>query len=165
MVGVSQFLACNQNAGQTCSLLVRLAVSKSLAKPGEWSADHRFREILQGSSRRHRSDDPRDRPLRARLSRPRLARRLVEGIADHVRFWRYEPGKAGPLNPARAKYDASYRTTAAFLAYVTEKYEPKAVTKLNAILRENKYDAGVWKTLTGKSVEELGKEWKESLGK
>jgi len=74
MVGVSQFLACNQNAGQTCSLLVRLAVSKSLAKPGEWSADHRFREILQGSSRRHRSDDPRDRPLRARLSRPRLAR-------------------------------------------------------------------------------------------
>jgi len=90
---------------------------------------------------------------------------LVEGIADHVRFWRYEPGKAGPLNPARAKYDASYRTTAAFLAYVTDKYEEKAVTKLNALLRENKYDAGVWKTLTGKSVEELNKEWRESLAK
>ena len=90
---------------------------------------------------------------------------LVEGIADYVRFWKYEPGKAGRLQPERAKYDASYRTTAAFLAFVSEKYDPKAVNKLNALLRENKYDVGVWKTLTGKSVEELNQEWRQSLVK
>lgn len=90
---------------------------------------------------------------------------LVEGIADYVRFWKYEPGKAGKLNPERAKYDASYRITAAFLAYVSEKYDPKAVNKLNALLRENKYDVGVWKTLTGKSIEELNQEWRQSLVK
>ena len=90
---------------------------------------------------------------------------LVEGIADYIRFWKYEPGKAGKVNAERAKYDGSYRTTAAFLAYVTEKHDPKLVTELNALLREGKYDAKVWKELTGKTVEELDRAWKESLAK
>jgi hypothetical protein len=90
---------------------------------------------------------------------------LVEGIADYVRFWKYEPGKAGRLNPERARYDGSYRTTAAFLAFVTEKYDPFVVNKLNARMRANKYDAGVWKELTGKTVEELNQEWRRSLAK
>jgi hypothetical protein len=90
---------------------------------------------------------------------------LVEGIADYIRFWRFEPGKAGRLTPERAKYDGSYRTTAAFLAFVSDKYDPNAVSKLNAALRENKYDVGIWKTLTGKSVEELNQEWRQSLAK
>src|SRR5206468_483753 len=37
---------------------------------------------------------------------------LVEGVADYVRFFVYEPGKAGPVNPRRAHYNNSYRTTA-----------------------------------------------------
>ncbi len=90
---------------------------------------------------------------------------LVEGIADYVRFWKYEPGKAGKVNADRAKYDGSYRTTAAFLAFASEKYDPKLVNKLNALLRDGKYDAKVWKELTGKTVEELDREWKESLVK
>ena len=90
---------------------------------------------------------------------------LVEGIADYVRFWKFEPGTAGKVNPQRASFDGSYRTTAAFLAYVTDKYEPKLVTKLNAVLRDGKYDVGVWKKLTGKTVEELNKEWRESLAR
>jgi hypothetical protein len=95
----------------------------------------------------------------------RLPGWLVEGIADYVRFWKYEPGKAGRLAPERAKYDASYRTTAAFLAYVSEKYDPHAVNKLNAALRENKYDVAIWKELTGKDVETLNQEWRQSLVK
>jgi hypothetical protein len=90
---------------------------------------------------------------------------LVEGIADYVRFWKYEPGKAGRLNPERARYDGSYRTTAAFLAFVSEKYDPWLVTRLNAQLRAGKYDAGVWKSLTGKSVEELNQEWRQALAR
>lgn len=90
---------------------------------------------------------------------------LVVGIADYVRFWKYEPGKAGKVNPDRAKYDGSYRTTAAFLFFVTEKYDAKLVNKLNAFLREGTYDVKVWKEITGKTVEELDRQWKESLVK
>jgi len=90
---------------------------------------------------------------------------LVEGVADYIRFWHYEPGKAGKLAPEKARYDGSYRTTAAFLAYVTDKYEPTLVTKLNTLLREGKFDETVWKTLTGKPIDELNREWRESLAK
>jgi hypothetical protein len=93
----------------------------------------------------------------------RLPGWLVEGIADYVRFWKYEPGTAGRVLPERARYDGSYRTTAAFLAFVSEKYDPNLVTKLNALLRENRYDPGAWKALTGKPVEELNQEWRRSL--
>ncbi len=88
---------------------------------------------------------------------------LVEGIADYVRFWKYEPGKAGRLNPDTAQYNGSYRTTAAFLAYVSDRYDPKAVNKLNALLREGRYEADSWRVITGKSVEELNQEWRRSL--
>jgi hypothetical protein len=90
---------------------------------------------------------------------------LVEGVADYVRFWKYEPGKAGRLQPERAKYDASYRITAAFLAFVSEKYDPQAVPKLNAAMREGRYTPEIWRTLTGKSVDELNQEWRQSLAR
>lgn len=88
---------------------------------------------------------------------------LVEGVADYVRFWKYEPGKAGRLNPERARYDGSYRVTAAFLAFVSDKYDAKAVTKLNAMMRDGKYTVDAWKDLTGKPLEELNQEWRRSL--
>jgi len=90
---------------------------------------------------------------------------LVEGIADHVRFFVYEPGKAGPVNPRRAHYNGSYRTTATFLDYVSQKYDKQLVLKLNQRLREGKYNQTVWKELTGKTVEELDAEWLASLTK
>ena len=52
---------------------------------------------------------------------------LVEGIADYVRFYKYEPGKLRPLNPNRAKYDGSYKVTAQFLAYLSDKYDKEIV--------------------------------------
>jgi hypothetical protein len=91
---------------------------------------------------------------------------LVEGVADYLRFFKYEGGRIGiRLTPERAKYDASYRVTAAFLAFLAQKYDPRIVTKLNALMREGKYKDGVWKELTGKTVEELGREWQKSLAK
>ena len=90
---------------------------------------------------------------------------LVEGIADYVRFWKYEPGKAGRVNPERAQYNGSYRTTAAFLAFVTDKYDGQLVPKLNALMRDGKFEEGVWKKLTGKTADELNQEWKKSLVK
>jgi hypothetical protein len=88
---------------------------------------------------------------------------LVEGVADYIRFYKYEPGKLRKLAPERAKYDGSYQTTARFLAFVTEKYDKELVRKLNAAMREGKYKEELWKEITGKTVEELGQEWKKSL--
>jgi hypothetical protein len=90
---------------------------------------------------------------------------LVEGVADYVRFFKYEPGKIGRLNPERAKYDASYRVTAAFLNYVTEKYDNELVKKLNKAMREGEYKEDLWKQYTKKSVQELNEEWRGSLKK
>jgi hypothetical protein len=88
---------------------------------------------------------------------------LVEGIADYVRFFKYEPGKIGPINPRRARYDGSYRVSAAFLAYLTAKYDPDIVRKLNAVMREGEYRDTIFKRLTGKTVQELDREWRETL--
>ncbi len=88
---------------------------------------------------------------------------LVEGLDDYIRFFKYEPGKIGPINARRARYNASYRTTAAFLAYVTDKYNKELISKLNTAMREGKYKEEIFKELTGKTVQELDEEWRATL--
>jgi hypothetical protein len=90
---------------------------------------------------------------------------LVEGIADWYRFIVYEPENIGRLNVERAKYDASYRVSARFLDYVSQKYDKELVKKLNAAMREGKYKEDLWETYTKKKLPDLGAEWKESLTK
>jgi hypothetical protein len=90
---------------------------------------------------------------------------LVEGIADYIRFFQYEPGKIGPIDARRAHYDDGYRPTAAFLAHVTEKYDKEIVRKLNAALRDGEYRDELFKKYTGKTVKELDEEWRASLKK
>ena len=88
---------------------------------------------------------------------------LVEGIADYVRFFVYEPGKAGRMNPDKVHYNQPYRPAATFLNFVTEKYDKDLVKKLNAAMRQGKYNDELFKDYTGKTVEELDKEWIASL--
>jgi hypothetical protein len=88
---------------------------------------------------------------------------LVEGVADYVRFFRFEPGKIGRISPARARYNASYRVTGAFLAYLVEKYDRDIVRKLNQAMREGEYSEGLFKKYTGKTVQVLDKEWRDTL--
>jgi hypothetical protein len=90
---------------------------------------------------------------------------LVEGMADYVRFFVFEPGKIGPTNVQRARYNGSYRTTAAFLAFVNDKYDKSLVPKLNARMRAGTYNDGIFKELTGKTVQQLDEEWRESLSR
>ena len=91
---------------------------------------------------------------------------IVEGIPDYIRWFLYEPQSRGaeitPRNLAGAKYDASYRVTANFLHWATNTYDKELVKKLNAAARDGRYSADVWKQITGKTVEELGTEWKKS---
>ncbi len=89
---------------------------------------------------------------------------LVEGIADYIRFFKYEPGKLGRINPQRARYDGSYRVTAAFLAYLSDKYDKHLVRKLNKMMREGEYKKEAFQKLTGKTLEQLGVEWRATLG-
>jgi hypothetical protein len=88
---------------------------------------------------------------------------LVEGIADYIRFYKYEPGKLRPLSPNRARYNGSYQVTARFLEYVTKKYDKELVRKLNKSLREGEYRDELFKQLTGKTLQELDEEWRASL--
>ena len=92
---------------------------------------------------------------------------LVEGIPDYIRWYLYEPQSKGAEISARglprAKYDGSYRVTANFLNWVTTTYDPQIVPKLNAAARAGKYREELWQETTGKTVQELGDEWKRVL--
>lgn len=89
---------------------------------------------------------------------------LVEGIADYVRFFKYEPGKIGKI-ANDPHYNNSYRTSAAFLNFVAEKYDKELVRKVNRALREGEYREEIWRTLTKKTLKELDEDWRESLKK
>lgn len=90
---------------------------------------------------------------------------VVEGIADYVRWFLYEPQSRGAEitegNFSKANYDSSYRVTANFLNWVTQTCDKEFVRKLNAAAREGRYDESLWKDWTGKTVQELGVEWKK----
>jgi hypothetical protein len=90
---------------------------------------------------------------------------LVEGISDYLRFFKYEPGKLGRINAARAHYNDAYRTSAAFLAFVGIKYDKKLVRKLNSLLRAGTYSDDDFERLTGKNLKQLEKEWRATLRK
>jgi hypothetical protein len=92
---------------------------------------------------------------------------LVEGIPDYIRWYKYEPQSHGTaISKGRfkdAKYDGSYRVSANFLNYVVDKYDKNLIVELNAAMREGKYSDEMWPKLTGKSVTDLGTEWKADL--
>ena len=92
---------------------------------------------------------------------------LVEGLCDYIRFYLFEPQLKGatirPNDAAKAKFDGSYRLTGNFLNFVLTKYDKDLIKELNAAMREGRYTPEIWKTRTGKPVEELAEEWKKSL--
>lgn len=89
---------------------------------------------------------------------------LVEGIADYIRWFLYEPPSLRPRpDPARAKYTDSYRTAGAFLDYVVRAHDKEIVKKLNAAMRQGRYAPELWKTYTGKTVDELWAEYVKTL--
>ncbi len=105
---------------------------------------------------------------RARRLNPGAARTpgwLVEGIADYIRWFLYEPETRGAeiteRNLDRATYDASYRISGNFLDWVTRTYDRDIVPKLNGAAREGRYARALWEERTGKTLDALGEEWKK----
>lgn len=95
---------------------------------------------------------------------------LVEGIPDYLRWFKYEPQNHGAdLTWMRAqqdlslRYDAGYRISANFLNWVSQKYAPGLVQELNASLRVDNYHEGLWEHRTGRTVQQLGDDWKKDV--
>lgn len=108
----------------------------------------------------------------ARRTHPNAARTpgwVVEGICDYIRWFLYEPQTRGAeitaRNISRARYDGNYRISGNFLNWVAETYDKDIIRKLNAAAREGGYSEDLWKTVTGRSVQELGDEWKAAMEK
>lgn len=89
---------------------------------------------------------------------------LTEGIADYIRFFCYEPGAWTPrINPDKASYRDSYRTTAAFLAWLVEHKDREIVRKLNAASRERKFRTDLFREYTGQDVDVLWREFADTF--
>ena len=95
---------------------------------------------------------------------------LVEGSADYIRWFKYEPQSHGAdivwMKRARRltpHYNDSYRITANFLDWVSGKYDTNLVTQMNAAMRDGKYSEDLWQKYTGKTAPELGDEWKKEI--
>jgi hypothetical protein len=90
---------------------------------------------------------------------------VTEGIPDYIRWFLYEPQSKGAeitaRNFSRARYDGNYRITANFLNWVIEKFDKELHVKLNAAARQAGYREELWKAYTGKTLQELGDEWRE----
>ena len=90
---------------------------------------------------------------------------LVEGVADYIRWFLFEPARLRPRpDRARAKYTDSYRVTAAFLNYLMETRDDQLVKRLNAAMRQGRYRPELWKELAGKTVDELWTQYAEDPG-
>jgi hypothetical protein len=96
---------------------------------------------------------------------------LVEGSADYVRWFLFDADKHGAdmiwfrkhgknFSP---HYNDSYRVTANFLNWVSEKYDKDIVPQMNASMRDGKYDESLWQKYTGKPLSELGAEWEKEV--
>lgn len=91
---------------------------------------------------------------------------LVEGIADYIRWWRYEPEAPRPrINVDRAKYSDSYRTTAYWLAWVSKKYDMRLVPALDLAMRKREDPMPLFQKMTGKTPDELWTEFVATLPK
>lgn len=86
---------------------------------------------------------------------------LVEGIADYIRWWRFEPEALNHrINWDRASYKDGYGTSAWLLAWAGRKHNMSLVPALDRDLRSGKDPHPTILRLTGKSVEELWKEFR-----
>lgn len=115
---------------------------------------HELVHVVQGYGNRRRNGDASPAPSW-----------VVEGIADYIRWFLYEPQTKGAeitrRNLARARYDSSYRVTGNFLNYLVQEHDPQIVHKLNLAAREARYGEQLWQQWTGHTVQELGDQWKQ----
>jgi hypothetical protein len=90
---------------------------------------------------------------------------LTEGIADYVRFTLGVDNKGAswelPEYEASQSYTDAYRVTARFLVWAEKHYGKGLVKQLDASLRSDTYKPELWVKISGKTLDDL---WKEYAG-
>lgn len=89
---------------------------------------------------------------------------LVEGIADYIRWFVYEPESGGAQmsqqQRTQARHDESYRVSANFIDWVARFHDKDIVRKLNAAARQGNYDESLWEVHSKRSLRDLEAGWK-----
>ena len=87
---------------------------------------------------------------------------LTEGIADYVRWFKFEPANRRPhVDPQHAKYTDGYQTTAAFLDWIVRTKNRSFVQRLNTAARNGKYSDDLFRRYARKPLDKL---WAEFIG-
>jgi hypothetical protein len=61
-------------------------------------------------------------------------------------------------------YMDGYKVTARFFVWLEKEIDPAIVNKLDALMRSGKYEAGVWKKWTGRTLDQLWQSYTDKLG-
>jgi len=84
---------------------------------------------------------------------------LVEGIADYIRLFKFEPQAPRPvIDPDKSNYRNGYKTAAEFLNWIETNY-PNTVRILNKALRAGEYEESIIKNICGKDFDALWKDF------
>jgi hypothetical protein len=86
---------------------------------------------------------------------------VTEGVADYLRWAIFEgkPLDWFPMVKRDRGYEASYQVTAGFFFWLEIDQAPGIVRRLNKAMRQGEYSDEIFKTATGKTVDELWKEY------
>lgn len=86
---------------------------------------------------------------------------VTEAMADYARNYVWTT-KGCPMNTRNRRARSAYATGANFIAFV-ERRHPGTAVKLNDVCRRGKYkEEAFWPDATGKTLDELEKEWQAS---
>jgi hypothetical protein len=80
---------------------------------------------------------------------------LVEGLADYVRFAHFEPKVRIDVDPKKASYRDSYRTTAKFLMWIEKNHDKEIIRNLDDALRQKKYRPELFQERSEKTIDQL----------
>jgi hypothetical protein len=89
---------------------------------------------------------------------------ITEGIADYVRYFKYEPKATPPRIGATTSYKDGYKTAATFLAWIEKAKDKDVVRKLNDLMRAGGYKDELFQEWTGSDLDALWKEFLASQG-
>jgi hypothetical protein len=84
---------------------------------------------------------------------------ITEGIADYIRYFKYEPKPTPPKISAKASYKDGYKTAATFLAWLEKTKDKDIIAKLNVRLRNGKYKEEEFRDWAGADLDALWKEF------
>ncbi len=90
---------------------------------------------------------------------------LTEGIADYVRYERYEPGTQKWKLTEKSSYKQGYGIAGAFLAWIEKNKNADIIRKLNAACRDGSYKREMFKELCGADTDALWAEYMKTQTK